>query len=180
MKKLIITAACLVGMGLVQVANALNITPATMPQWTGTDTSQAAINTAIAPIIGSAVELYKSDVGTGESGALAGSYETTFSNTPSDPEDATTVYGTGDIVGAPAFALVKDGNSTPAWYLFNLTALGWDGMDTLYFTDFWPGKGAISHVALYGTQTSVPDGGMTAVLLGLGMVGLGVMARRKA
>ena len=189
MKKLLLISACVAALGMSQVANALEITPATFPQWTGTQTSQSQIDTAIASVIGSATELYKHNVEGAdlETGALAGSYSTVFARTATDPQDATVTYTGGDIVGppAPAYALVKDGLQNPAWYLFDLRALGWNGMETLYFTDFWPGSGAISHVSLYGTRTTppgtgVPDGGATAALLGLGMLGLGFMARRKA
>jgi hypothetical protein len=81
--------------------------------------------------------------------------------------------------------LVKDGKlGDPAWFLFDLTALGWNGTETLEFTGFWDGaKGAISHVTLYGRRqpgNGVPDGGVTAALLGLGVLGLGFLARRKA
>ena len=110
---------------------------------------------------------------------MAGSYATTFANTASDPADATITYTGGNIVGATAWLLVKDGNNNPAWYLFNLTTLGWNGTDVLQLTGFWPGSGAISHVALYGTPgTSVPDAGTTMALLGLGIGALG-FARRK-
>lgn len=41
------------------------------------------------------------------------------------------------------------------------------------------GKRAVSHFAVAG-PVAVPDGGATAALLGLGMLGLGFLARRKA
>src|SRR5262245_28325255 len=129
-------------------AHALTITPATLAAATGNQTSQAEINAAIAPIIGSASLLYKQNVGGLEEGSLAGSYTTTFSNTPADPSDALISYVDGQgYVGAPAWLLVKDGDQKPAWYLFNLTGL-WNGTDDLVLQDFWPGNGAISHVSL--------------------------------
>jgi hypothetical protein len=144
---------------------------------TGDQTSQAQINAAIAPIIGTATELYKQNVGGTETGLLAGSYTTVFSNTASDPSDATITWVTGTgYVGPTAWALVKDGNSTPAWYLFNLTTLGWNGTDTLYFQNFWPAAGAISHVTLYGGSV-VPDGGSVAMLLGAALMGLAGLRR---
>jgi hypothetical protein len=112
-----------------------------------------------------------------EVGDLAGSYETEFFNDPDDPEDATIEYSGGPIVGPTAFLLVKDGNSTPAWYLFNLTSLGWDGMETLELTDFWVGRGAISHVTLYGGATSVPEPA-TLSMVALGLLGVGAVRRR--
>jgi len=157
-------------------AYALSITPATLPQYSGPENSQSAINTAIAPYIGSAPLLYKGEVGGAEEGSLAGSYETTFSNSASDPTDALIEYISGQYVGAPAWLLVKDGDANPGWYLFNLSTLGWNGTDDLVLTGFWPGKGAISHVSLYGT--AVPDGAATAALLGLGLISLTMFSRK--
>ena len=158
-------------LALAGSAQALTITPGTDTPLTGNDTSQAAINAAIAGTLGSSVLLYKQDVGSPESGSLASSYETAFFNTPTDPSDATITYMGGDIVGPVAFLLVKDGHQTPAWYLFNLTTLGWDGMDELILSDFWPANGAISHVSLYGETTSVPEAG-ALLLFGTGLFGL--------
>jgi hypothetical protein len=158
-------------------AQALTITPETQPQWTGNDTKQSDINAAIAPIIGTATEYYKAEVDGGkEEGLLWNSYQTTFSNTPLDPSNATVEYVGGWYIGSVAYALVKDGNQTPAWYLFNLTALGWTGTETLEFVGFWPNQGAISHVSLYGGYT-VPDGGSVAMLLGAALIGLAGLRR---
>ena len=102
------------------------------------------------PYAGSPTEVYKQDVGAGsDSGSFASSYTTAFFNTPGDPMDATITY-----VGAPApaittdpvYLLVKDGNATPAWYLFNIS--NWNGTESIVMTNFWPAGGAISHVAL--------------------------------
>jgi hypothetical protein len=138
------TAATLVlAAGMAFNAEALTITPGTLATATGNQTSQSQINTAIAPIIGSASLLYKQDVGGPETGSLAGSYETTFYNTALDPKDALIDYVGGPIVAGTAWLLVKDGNNSPAWYLFNLTTLGWNGTDDLNINNFWPGNGAI-------------------------------------
>ena len=170
-------------------AHALSITPTSgvlnTSRYEFSENNQAALNLLVAPIIGSATEVYKQDVGVvGDTGSLAGSYQTTFSNSATDPEDALIDYIGGSSVGPTAWLLVKDGNSNPAAYLFNLTTLGWNGTDDLELTDFWAGagqlgRGAISHVTLYGPKVSVPDGGATAALLGLGILGLVSFARKR-
>ncbi|GAX59366.1 hypothetical protein SCALIN_C03_0023 [Candidatus Scalindua japonica] len=131
-------------------------------------------------ISSAADSVYKQDVGGSESGVAAGSYETTFSNTSGDPEDALIEYvGTGAFI-SDAFALVKDGNHTPAWYGFDLSSSGlnWNGTESLSFEDFWPAGGAISHVEIFGS-VSVPEPSLE-LLLGLSLIGLvGVGAVRK-
>lgn len=166
---------------LSSAANALSITPSSgtlnTTRWEGNDTSQAVIDTVIAPMLGTATLQYKNDVPGSESGPLTASYNTTFLNTPPDPSGATIVYVSGPMVSPTAFLLVKDGNQTPAWYLYNLTALGWNGSAQLDLSNFWPNQGAISHVSLYGGG-SVPDGGATVALLGLGLLGLAMLRHR--
>ncbi|MCA8927355.1 MAG: PEP-CTERM sorting domain-containing protein [Alphaproteobacteria bacterium] len=179
--------AVLISAVMSQGAQALVIDPAVdAPDLTGTNTGNAQILLDIAGTIGSATELYKQNVGGPEVGSLAGSYETTFANTASDPMDATITYVGGQIVGPTAWLLVKDGNHDPAWYLYNLTALGWDGVDTIYAENFWPNQGAISHVSLFGSGPIDPPPDNPPVsepatlgLLGSTMVALGFVARRR-
>lgn len=163
--------------GLIAVTDvkAITITPATLAAATGNQTSQSEIDAVLDGLIGTSTALYKKDVNPPqEEGSLAGSYQTTFSNSSSDPADALIHYVGGTAVGPNAYLLVKDGNSSPAWYLFNLSSLGWNGTDDVVLQGFWPNEGAISHVSLYQSSRSVPEGGATLALLGLslGVVGL--------
>jgi hypothetical protein len=133
--------------------------------------------------------LYKQDVGGGETGPLSGSYETTFANTPTDPEDALIEYIGGNIpdMTENVWLLVKDGNQTPGRYAYDLDALGWNGTDDLDLQDFWTGSGAISHVAIYGGSTIVPPPTTvpppnlpepsSLLLLGLGLLDLRLTRR---
>ena len=128
--------------------------------------------------------LYKGDVGSEsapavvESGSLAGSYETTFSNSPLDPADFLIDYTVGPYASCPTCILVvKDGNQDPAQYLFDLGS--WNGQDDIVGTGFWPTQGAISNVAIYGETTSVPEPS-SLLLLGSGILSLGVIGRKFA
>ncbi|RPH50434.1 MAG: PEP-CTERM sorting domain-containing protein [Desulfobacteraceae bacterium] len=185
--KILTTVFCMafVVFGTMPSASALSITPTTTPQWTGTNNanlSESEIASAVG-YIGTLFVLYKADMGTivSESGFFAAYYQTTFSNTPEDPEDALIEYiGPGTpssyITGSPLYLYVKDGNNVPAFYIFNLTSLGWNGTDDLDLQDFWPNQGAISHVAIYG-PVSVPEP-TTLLLLGFGLVGLAGVGKK--
>ncbi len=178
--------AAVAGILAASSASALVIDPAsTTIAASGLQTGQNAIDAVIFPIISPATELYKDDVGGGESGSLAANYETQYFNTPGDPSEADISYVGGAIVDPNAWLLVKDGNHDPAWYLFDLTSLGWDGMDILELENFWPGNGAISHVTLYGGDGGGgPNPAVTEpAVLGLALAGLGGilwMRRRNA
>ena len=171
--------AAIVLLPAARPAEALNINWGSTPTLaTGDDTSQAVISGVIAPIIGSATEQYKADVGQADTGPLANSYHTVYTNTPSDPTDADIIYDGGPFVSGQSYLLVKDGNHSPAWLLFDLTALSWNGTDTIFVNGFWPQQGAISHVTIYGgSSTSVPEPA-TLSLVGLGLLAVGAARRR--
>ncbi len=145
----------------------------------GEETSQAEIDMMILPLIAPAVELYKDEVGV-EMGMLAGSYETTYTYMP-EPENAVISYTGGTIVGPVAYLLAKDGAvpdtnpDTHAWYLYNLTNLGWTGTEEITITGLWPDQGSFSHVTLYGTPVPIPA---AVWLLGSGLLGLIGVGRR--
>jgi hypothetical protein len=122
------------------------ITPLTIPQLSGNETSQTNIDAIIGTVIGSPIVLYKAEVGNNDTGPLAGSYVTIFSNTPSDPSEAIIYYSGGVIVNHPVYLMVRDGSQQPAWYFFDIS--GWNGIRSLYLSDFWPQAGSITHVAL--------------------------------
>jgi hypothetical protein len=170
----------------VSIAEALDITPSTgtlgVTRFEGEETSTPAAIAEANSLCGNCLvtEQYKQNVGGGEEGPLAGSYSTVFLNTPGEPPGATITYTGGNIVSAPAYLFVKDGNQDPSWYLFNLTALSWNGTDTLNLSGFWPAQGAISHVSLFGgSSTSVPEPA-TLSLLGMGLLGFAAVQRRRA
>jgi hypothetical protein len=83
--------------------------------------------------------------------------------------------GTVDVTGFE-YLLAKYGaggggdQMSFVWYVGNLS-----GNQTIAVTQ------ALSHISLFnGSGTSVPDGGATLGLLGLGMLGLGYLRRRQA
>lgn len=121
----------------------------------GNQTSQAQIDDILDTIPGLILpEKYKADVGAPvvESGALAGAYETQFNN---DASGATVTFSGGTSAIDPTHLLVKDGNATPAWYLFNIS--DWNGVEQMILSGFWPNTGAISHISIYGTTVPVPE-----------------------
>lgn len=133
--------------------------------------------------------LYKSDFnlltfGFGvDSGTYASSYTTRFADTIFDPSDARIEYDGGADIDCPScYLAIKDGNQTPAYYFYDLSA--WNGRETLSLQNFWPSKGAISHISIWGRLTSTPPPTSvpepsTLALFGLGLLAVGLARRRK-
>lgn len=146
--------------------------------WTTDDNSQpdaASLSTLTGIPAADLNELYKANQG----GSDGDDYTTTFSNSATDPEDATIEWDGGGFISCvteTCILVVKDGKHSPAVYVFDIT--GWDGQDQINLTAFWPQQGAISNVSIWGgSSTSVPEPG-TLALLGIGLFGMGAMRRR--
>ena len=178
MNKLVLAA--MIAIGMAMNANALLLTPLTAT-WQGSIPNNPDAE-AVETITGTSAELtlaYKDNVGGSEEGTFTGSYSTEYFNTPLDPKDAKITYTGGPAIsGNPIYLLVKDGNSTPIWYIFNIST--WNGIETIDLQDFWPGGGAISHVSIFNSDggTSVPDAGSTLGLMGVALAGLGLLRRK--
>ena len=92
-----------------------------------------------------------------------------------DTDPSTTIDATNWV-----YLKAKYGNTMVVWYVENIN-------DTVQIpANFGPGGsapgagGGLSHWVLYNpTPPTVPDGGATLGLLGLGMLGLGYLRRRK-
>jgi hypothetical protein len=117
-----------------------------------------------------------------EAGPYQAYYETTFGDDPSDASWGEIVWTGTDpnyMSRVPIVLDVKDGQHIPAHYLFDLSSVPWDGKDTIELVNFWtePPQGAISHVGFYGGER-VPDGGTTALLLGIAVFAAGTVLRR--
>ena len=177
-------------------AHALTINPTLYPVL-GTGTNNANLSpTQISEAhpelnLGSLSLLYKSEVGGADSGTFANSYNTAFLATPNDPSGAIISYINGTLVPTadPLYLYVKDGNSNPAYYLFDIS--DWNGVENLVLENFWPQQGAISNLQILGgtvggapgprpivTPGAVPDGGSTVALLGAGLALLALLRRK--
>jgi len=120
---------------------------------------------------------YKQNVGENVSeGPAMGWYSTDF-DPDVEPENATITWNGPGVIACPiCYLIVKDGNSTPARYLFDLSY--WDGLETIALTGFWLGRGSISHVALYFSEnidTQLIPEPVTLLLFG---TGAGITAAR--
>ena len=128
------------------------------------------------------LELYKIDFDTlTEERPFADSYTTTFNVVDSDDGvsnaggEIAYDFGNPSISCPDCFLLVKDGDQTPAWFVFDLG--DWSGTTSIFMEDFWLGKGGISNVVIYGNISNVPEPGMVS-LLAIGLIGMVVTRRR--
>ncbi len=188
-----LVAALLVSgaLGVASQAHAdLNLDPS-LATWTVSSTNNLSQTdmetlTGVSPL----GLVYKQDYGGLESGNGAAYYTTTFindtvSNVAGDASGATITWNGPLYISCPScFLVVKDGNHTDPNYVFDIS--GWDGKATINLSNFWPGPGAISNIAIWnnadgggsGGGTLVPEPETYAMLLaGLGLVGFA--ARRK-
>ncbi|WP_207389297.1 PEP-CTERM sorting domain-containing protein [Marinobacter halodurans] len=123
--------------------------------------------------------LYKAEVGKSDSGTFASSYNATWNS--SDPEAGTISFLGGSnpyIMCGECYLAVKDGNHSPYYYFFDIS--GWDGMESLALSGFWPSRGAISHAAIWGVEGEheVPEPA-TLALLGIGLIGFAALRSRR-
>jgi len=190
-------------------ASVITITPTTAQQWTmgaNSNPSEADLEQVIGLAAGTLVVSggYKSEVANppnpnGEGVDLwqfANSYDTIFSMTATDPENATITWITGQpfISFTDMYLVIKDGKQNPSVYIFNLNKLDldangsfeshWNGTDTIQITGFWPDQGAISNVQIVrGSNpqiTLIPNlpEPTSLAIWALGMVAAGFGARR--
>ena len=174
-----IALAVLAAASMALNANALLLTPGAA-NWSGSLPKNPDADD-VETITGTSAQLtlmYKDNVGGSEAGTLTGSYQTTYANTSTDPQDATITYTGGSVIsGTPIYLLVKDGDNDPIWYLFDIT--GWNGTETIDMEGFWPQQGAISHVSIFSPGgTTVPDAGSSLMMLGLAVTSLGMLRRK--
>lgn len=133
----------------------------------------------VSAIVGASVDLlYKDNVGGVEEGLakFMASYDTTFSNTATDPADALISYVGGSVMTDASWLIVKDGSESPSWYLFDISS--WDGIEDIQLSNFWPAQGAISHISIFGTDTTSVSEPGTLALLAFGLLGIGFASRR--
>lgn len=174
MNKLLLTSAFVMGLATCQMANAISFTLA----------SSAA---TITP--GNTTAAFYNVSGDGvESGTAASLYSATFGG---DANNGFWVKVSFDSNPQPVLtsAFLKASNKYLWWDAADLAAFNAGTYDSIVLEN--TGAGGIknqngkykntSHAGLNGTKgTNVPDGGATAALLGLGLLGIGFVARRRA
>lgn len=165
----------------LDTANAAFINQASNPNLGDLTAAAVVLNGGIAANYNSAfaTTLYKNSSGS-EEGTLKDFYSTGYT-IGLNGGDATITWNGGGTFAVATYLLAKDGNLGS--YLWDIS--DWNGTDTIFIPNPWlADQGTLktySHVQFWGSSdtTKVPDGGTTAVLLGLGLVGLSFAARRR-
>ena len=187
MKKLLLIAACVAALGMSQVANALSFgddysVGYYRPPEPASETAEAGyINTLIDQAINSTTVFgaYTYVRTSLDSSSLPDA--TAVGSVKTQIPEGTTAIGSINVSGYDYLIGKYDGpqGGGYVWYVGNLTGSQTIPFDSTFTTE---GSYGLSHYTLFKAApgTGVPDGGATAALLGLGMLGLGFMARRKA
>ena len=113
---------------------------------------------------------------------LAASAQTSAAIITLDASDVIAAGATqsGDLNGKTIFwtpATCLSCDADPSTYLFDISA--WNGTDSLQLTNFWPGQGSISHIAIWGDTRDVPEP-RTLALLWVGLLGFGLRHLKRA
>lgn len=181
-----LVAAAALCVGAVGQAQAITLTPGDMIglDCAANGEAQCIIDTfSLVPPLNL---FYKNNVGGLEEGPFADDYETEYSPTD-DPNDALITWGGPGVISCPScYLAVKDGQSQiPNLYVYDLD--GWDGMESIELLGFWPNQGAISHVSIWGLESSDGDGGTDGgsapepgllLMFGAGLIGMAGRLRK--
>lgn len=171
------TVTALVGLSLLLLAPAKAVTILTI-DWTGANGFVGTVDKGSPADLDSEVIYVNNLLAQGANASITidgHDYDTSGMNYDGMVSAADALnYPEDPPVDGPAgyeFVLAKLGNTAFVWYVggeaFNLGS------------DFGPGNGLSHWAAFNSTTTNVPDGGTTAALLGLGLVAMSMIARRR-
>lgn len=182
MRKLLLTTVCLAGLAVGQVANATTIDfGVSWPAYTAPGSG----NYAVAPydlVLGIAAGQHANE--TEVAAVLNSIASTTFTatdiNKTDHPAEIAPPDGYFTVPSGWEYLVVQYDGPNAGSVVIQLS--GNDAKVPFDSSLIWAvgDKHAVSHFSVAGPVPSVPDGGTTAVMLGLGLTGLGFLARRKA